>query len=185
MKTAYLILPIAIALMLITGCVTMDYSAEPVPVVNTVTVNATVTFQPTEIPAPAPTPAVVIRQIPAVTPVPIAVSTTSDHISKIEDHNPILSLTHTGSVNIITGGWGTGAVIHVNSTNPDLKETVIDVPPDGNAVSLPLEPGNYTATLPDKLDNLSEVHDFYVGNNSITYVAFNGYTYRVSNGAGC
>ena len=185
--TPYYLIPIlTIALLLIAGCTNVEYIATPVPTeaISTVTGNASVTFQPTETPTAWPTPLVkIVTANP--TPAPIAVSTTSDHISKYADYNPVLSLTHTGSVQIVTGGWGTGAEIHINSTDPDLKETVVEVPPDGNAVSLPLEPGNYLATLPDKLDNRTEQHEFYVGNNSITYVAFNGYTYRASNGAGC
>jgi hypothetical protein len=174
-----------IALMLVAGCTDVEYIVESTPteVINTTIDHVSVSIQPTQIPTAWPTP--LVKIIPAVAPTPIVVSTTSDHISLVVDRNPALSLTHTGSVNIVTGGWGTGAEIHVNSTNPDLKETIVNVPPDGNAVSLPLEPGNYLATLPDKFDNLSERHEFSVGDNAITYVAFNGYTYRVSNGEGC
>jgi hypothetical protein len=220
MKTAYLILPIAIALLLIAGCTNVVYSkGEPCSIdaccqndsygstfscdtqgcvdaipnwtepdcnapASTVTETPNATQQPTEIPAIVPT--VIVKIITATPmPTPIAVSTTSDHISKIEDHNPILSLTHTGSVNIITGGWGTGAAIYVNSTESGNTAMIVNVTPDGSSISLSLAPGNYTATLPDKNDNLSEQHYFYVGENAITYVPFNGYTYRVSNGAGC
>jgi hypothetical protein len=174
-----------IAFMIVAGCTDVEYIVESTPteVINTTTDHVSVSIQPTEIPTAWPTP--LVKIIPVVVPTPVAVSTTSARISLVVDHNPALSLTHTGSVNIITGGWGTGAEIHVNSTNPDLKETVVEVPPDGKAVSLPLEPGNYLATLPDKLDNLSERHEFSIGDNAITYVAFNGYTYRVSNGEGC
>ena len=184
MTPAHLLPVLTIALLLIAGCTNTDYTVQPVPVVNTVTETPNATPQPTEIPAIVPT--VIVKIITAApTPVPIAVSTTSDHISKYADYNPVHSLTHTGAVQIVTGGWGTGAEIRINTTDPESKETVIEIPPDGNAVRLPLEPGNYLATLPDKLDNLTEQHEFTVEDNAVTYVAFNGYTYRVSNGEGC
>ena len=179
---------LVIAAVLMSGCINPgSFGAAPVevptPPNTTIPPNSTSAPEPATIPAPA----VVIRQVPVAAPAPttIAVSTTPDHISKYADYNPVLSLTHTGAVQIVTGGWGSGASVYINSTESKNIAMVVNVTPDGSSILLPLEPGNYTAILPDKLDNLTEQHDFYVGEKTVTYVAFNGYTYRVSNGEGC
>jgi hypothetical protein len=179
---------LALTIVLMSGCISVD-SMGPAPV----EVSTPQTPVPELITAPVPaaipivSPTILVKTVTAAKPMPttVSVSTTSDHISKYADYNPVLSLPHTGIVNIVTGGWGTGAAIYVNSTESSNTAMIVNVTPDGSSIGLSLAPGNYTATLPDKNDNLSEQHYFFVGENAITYVPFNGYTYRVSNGEGC
>jgi hypothetical protein len=173
---------LVVALLLIAGCTTVEYVASPVPPgEQNITVTTTsVTFQPT--PTPALTPTVIIRQIPvAVTPAPIAVSTTPDHVSKYADYNPALSVIPMGTALIITGGLDSYAAIHINSTDDNRTvNLLVNITPDGNSNRVLLVPGNYNAVLPDRYDNRTEQHDFFIGAGSVTYVSFNGYSYRQS-----
>ena len=163
--------------LLVAGCTTTPYT---VPQTSTITPTETsVTFLPT--PAVA-TPTVAIRQIPvAVTPAQIVVSTTSDHVSKYADYNPALSVVPMGTALIITGGLDSYAAIHINSTDDNRTvEMLVNITPDGNSNRVPLAPGNYSSVLPDRYDNRTEQHDFFVGADSVTYVSFDGYSYRQS-----
>jgi hypothetical protein len=167
-----------IIFLFVAGCTT------PAPQTSSInTTETSITFMPT----PAATPTVMIRQIPVSTPVPapIVVSMTSDHVSKYADYNPALSYTPMGTALVSTPGLNVRADIYINSTDDNSTVNLpVNVTMDGSSTSVPLIPGNYIATLPDKYDNRTEDHTFLIIANSMTYVAFNGYSYRQSAASG-
>ena len=175
---------LTIALLITAGCTTADYQVQPVPTTEAIIVNETVS-EPTETIIQTPAPAARFITITPTAPTLPAVSPTSDHISKYADYNPALSVIPMGTALIITGGLDSNAAIHINSTdNNSTVELLVNITPDGNSNRLILIPGNYTSVLPDRYGNGTEQHNFYVGPNSMTYVAFNGYSYRQSVASG-
>ena len=175
-------LGMAVMLLLVAGCTTVEYVVAPqTPAITVTEPSITVT------PVPAVTPTVVIRQfaVAVQTVVSIVIPTTPDHASKYADYNPVLSIIPMGTALISTGGLNSRADIYINST--DDNQTVnlpVNVTLDGRSASVPLLPGNYIAVLPDKYDNRTEDHTFLITENSVTYVAFNGYSYRQSAASG-
>jgi hypothetical protein len=179
---------LVIVTVLTSGCINpASFGAAPIEVPPTYQiVHETEVATPVQTPTVAPTAA--IKQAPVATPAPIpaVVSTTSDHVSKYADYNPARSLTPMGTALISTGGLNTRVDIYVNSTDDNRTVNLpVNVTLDGRSTNILLMPGNYTAVLPDKYDNRTEEHAFLIAENSVTYVAFNGYSYRASSGGGC
>ena len=182
MKIEYVI-ALIISIVLLCGCTSPPYKLHsetvsiPVvtPTVTAIPAISTTPYQTFTLPVTFTTP----------TPLPTDIIRAPLYESKYKDYYTIPS-GNTGIAKIVSGGWGSGATIYVNSTDyPETKTVFVPVYPDGSSDGIIITSGNYTAALPDKFDNVSEVHNFFVGKDTTTYILFNGYSYRNSIGSGC
>ena len=156
-----------------------------VTVVKTTAVPSTTVT--TEVPTTAvPTTTVTVKKTTAV-------PTTTATVKKTTVV-PVTTAAGIGSMVIVTTGGlggevtayvaraGTGFDLYGNSA----AYIPVTIFPDGTSGSVSLEPGQYTAYLPDKQGTQQpEQQSFTINPNGNTVIQFSGYSYRAASGGGC
>ena len=129
-----------------------------------------------------------------VTEVPTTAVPTTTATVKKTTVVPVTTAAGIGSMVIVTNGGlggevtayvaraGTGFDLYGNSA----AYIPVTIFPDGTSGSVSLEPGKYTAYLPDKQGaQPPEQQSFTINPNGNTVVQFSGYSYRAASGGGC
>jgi hypothetical protein len=162
-------------------------TAVPTTKVTVVKTTAVPTTTVTKVPTTAvPTTTATVKKTTAV-------PTTTATVKKTTAV-PVTTVAGIGSLVIVTNGGlggevtayvaraGTGFDLYGNSA----AYTSVTIFPDGTSGSVSLEPGQYTAYLPDKLGTQQpEQQSFTINPNCNTVVQFSGYSYRAASGGGC
>jgi hypothetical protein len=167
----------------------LGYTAPTTAVPTTKVTVAKTTAVPTTTVTEEPAPVVPTTTVVTTTAVP----TTTPTVKKTTVV-PVTTAAGIGSLMIVTnGGLGGEVTAYVARSGTGFDPygnsaayKTVTIFPDGTSGMLSLEPGQYTAYLPDKnAVQQPEQQSFTINANSNTVVQFSGYSYRAASGGGC